>query len=73
MDDGTGMGLDPVRLLLFAMWEAMMVGMMLPSAAPTLLLYAVVIRKSQDSAARHFVSMRSPAGTSRCGPCSVPR
>jgi predicted metal-binding membrane protein len=37
-------------LLLFAMWEAMMIGMMLPSAAPTLLLYAAVVRKSQDSA-----------------------
>ena len=41
-------------LLLFAMWEAMMVGMMLPSAAPTLLLYAVVIRKSKDSASTSF-------------------
>lgn len=32
--------------LLFAMWVVMMAGMMLPSAAPTLLLYASVIRKS---------------------------
>ena len=32
--------------LLFAMWAVMMVGMMLPSAAPTLLLYAAVLRKS---------------------------
>lgn len=32
--------------LLFAMWAVMMVGMMLPSAAPTLLLYAAVVRKS---------------------------
>lgn len=32
--------------LLFAMWVVMMAGMMLPSAAPTLLLYAGVIRKS---------------------------
>ena len=37
-------------LLLFAMWVVMMIGMMLPSAAPTLLLYAMVVRKSQDSA-----------------------
>jgi len=36
-------------LLLFAMWEVMMIGMMLPSTAPTLLLYAVVSRKSADS------------------------
>ena len=32
--------------LLFAMWVVMMAGMMLPSAAPTVLLYASVIRKS---------------------------
>src|SRR6516162_4544006 len=31
-------------LLLFAMWTAMMVGMMLPSAAPTLLLFTRVVR-----------------------------
>lgn len=35
--------------LLFAMWVVMMAGMMLPSAAPTLLLYAGVIRKSPES------------------------
>jgi predicted metal-binding membrane protein len=34
--------------LLFAMWVVMMAGMMLPSAAPALLLYAAVIRKSPD-------------------------
>jgi predicted metal-binding membrane protein len=34
--------------LLFAMWIVMMAGMMLPSAAPALLLYAGVIRKSPD-------------------------
>jgi predicted metal-binding membrane protein len=41
--------------LLFAMWAAMMAGMMLPSAAPALLLYAGVIRRSPDagSAAAH--------------------
>jgi predicted metal-binding membrane protein len=32
--------------LLLAMWVVMMLGMMLPSAAPTLLLYAMVLRKS---------------------------
>lgn len=40
--------------LLFAMWVVMMAGMMLPSAAPTLFLYAGVIRKSQDA-------LRAPA------------
>jgi predicted metal-binding membrane protein len=34
--------------LLFAMWVVMMAGMMLPSAAPTFLLYAGVIRKSPE-------------------------
>ncbi|MDI3259403.1 MAG: DUF2182 domain-containing protein [Sinobacteraceae bacterium] len=34
---------------IFGMWAAMMVGMMLPSAAPTLLLYATVVRKSPDA------------------------
>lgn len=37
-------------LLLLAMWVVMMVGMMLPSAAPTLLLYATVLRKSVPGA-----------------------
>ncbi|HSD74374.1 MAG TPA: DUF2182 domain-containing protein [Steroidobacteraceae bacterium] len=37
--------------LLFAMWVVMMVGMMLPSAAPTLLLYAAVARKSHGGEA----------------------
>ena len=36
--------------LLFAMWAVMMAGMMLPSAAPTLLLYAGVVRKSPEGA-----------------------
>jgi predicted metal-binding membrane protein len=33
-------------LLLLAMWLVMMVGMMLPSAAPTLLIYAAVVRQA---------------------------
>jgi predicted metal-binding membrane protein len=37
------------QALLLAMWVVMMVGMMLPSAAPTLLLYAGVIRKSEGT------------------------
>lgn len=32
-------------LLTFVMWAVMMVGMMLPSAAPTVLLYAALVRK----------------------------
>ena len=35
--------------LLFAMWAVMMTGMMLPSAAPTILLYAAVSRRSVES------------------------
>ena len=36
--------------LLFAMWVVMMAGMMLPTAAPALLIYAMVVRKSPDGA-----------------------
>ncbi len=36
--------------LLCAMWTVMMIGMMVPSAAPTLLLYAGVMRRSPDGA-----------------------
>ena len=36
--------------LLFAMWTAMMVGMMLPSAAPTLLVYGMVARRNDAAA-----------------------
>jgi predicted metal-binding membrane protein len=36
--------------LLFAMWVVMMAGMMLPSAAPTLLLYGHVVRESEEAA-----------------------
>jgi predicted metal-binding membrane protein len=32
--------------LIFAMWFVMMIGMMVPSAAPAILLYAVVLRNS---------------------------
>ena len=40
----------PHLVLLFAMWAVMMAGMMLPSAAPALLIYTAVIRKSPDGA-----------------------
>lgn len=40
---------DATRLLLlWAMWAAMMAGMMLPSAAPILLLYARAVRNRDD-------------------------
>jgi predicted metal-binding membrane protein len=35
-------------VLIFLMWCVMMLGMMLPSAAPTILLYALVQRRSQS-------------------------
>jgi len=38
-------------LAIFAMWAAMMTGMMLPSAAPTLLLYGRVCRHSEGATA----------------------
>ncbi|MGH8673619.1 MAG: DUF2182 domain-containing protein [Burkholderiales bacterium] len=34
--------------LTFGMWSVMMVGMMLPSAAPTILLYGALVRKSGE-------------------------
>src|SRR5438128_11824746 len=43
------------QLLMFAMWTAMMVGMMLPSAAPMVLLFALVSRKRHEQQ-RPFVS-----------------
>jgi len=41
--------LHPAALAMtFAMWSIMMVGMMLPSAAPTLLLYGALVRKNGE-------------------------
>jgi len=37
--------------LMFLMWAVMMVGMMLPSAAPMLLVYAAVVRKAERQGA----------------------
>ncbi len=37
-----------MALMTFAMWAAMMVGMMLPSAAPAILLYAAMVRKNGE-------------------------
>ena len=43
---------DPAHLiLLFAMWAVMMTAMMLPSAAPTILLYTAIVRRSVDAPA----------------------
>lgn len=36
-------------LMMFLMWAIMMVGMMLPSVTPTVLIYAAVARKSQNA------------------------
>lgn len=45
-----GMAPAPAFLLVAAMWAAMMVAMMLPSAAPVILLYGRVHRHSSDAA-----------------------
>lgn len=37
-----------VLTLTFAMWAVMMIGMMLPSAAPTILLYGALVRKNGE-------------------------
>jgi predicted metal-binding membrane protein len=39
------MGMTMGMALLFAMWTVMMVGMMLPSAAPAILLYGTLVRR----------------------------
>jgi len=50
MEPMSGMaGTGPGWPLVAAMWSAMMVAMMVPSAAPVILLYATVHRRSQDS------------------------
>jgi predicted metal-binding membrane protein len=41
----------PHLLLLWAMWAVMMAGMMVPSAAPVLLTYGVVVRRSAPGSA----------------------
>lgn len=38
-------------VLIFAMWVVMMVGMMLPTAAPTILLYSRILRSSHEAKA----------------------
>lgn len=48
---------DAVEFALgFAMWLIMMVGMMIPSAAPVILLYAKVWRKAQERGAYTYVT-----------------
>ncbi|NQD94512.1 DUF2182 domain-containing protein, partial [Pseudomonas sp. CrR25] len=41
-------------LLMLAMWAAMMVGMMLPSALPMILLYQQMLRKYTPAPQRHL-------------------
>lgn len=48
--------------MMFAMWAIMMVGMMVPSAAPMILIYAAVARK-----ARHQGTPIAPAGAFTAG------
>ncbi len=49
-------------LLLFGMWVAMMVGMMLPSAAPAMLIFAAVVRRSPDAERTHLRTYAFAAG-----------
>jgi predicted metal-binding membrane protein len=57
---GAGMSMSPVAwspgyaMLVFLMWWIMMAAMMLPSAAPIILLFANVSRR-QEALGRHFV------------------
>ena len=45
----------PHLLLLWAMWSVMMTAMMLPSAAPLILLYGAAARRSRQQAARRHI------------------
>lgn len=47
----SGMSLvDPVSIgLVFAMWSIMMIGMMLPSGSPAILMYSTLYRKRKDT------------------------
>ena len=54
----------PQILLLVAMWVVMMTAMMLPTAAPLILLYATAARRSAEPANPARASTRSPRGTS---------
>ena len=48
----------PHLLLLWAMWTAMMTGMMFPSASPLVLLYGTIARRSaQETAARQIYAL----------------
>jgi predicted metal-binding membrane protein len=49
MDMSFPMAMTPDFALTFVMWAVMMVGMMLPSAAPTILLYAALVRKQSTT------------------------
>ena len=61
----------PHVLLLVAMWAVMMTAMMLPTAAPLILLYAAAARRSAEPAnpARRVYALA--AGTSWCGRSSA--
>jgi predicted metal-binding membrane protein len=51
MDDMGGMPRmsgAPALALMFAMWAVMMTGMMLPSAAPAIVLYTTLVRKNAE-------------------------
>jgi predicted metal-binding membrane protein len=52
----------PYAAAMVGMWAAMMVGMMLPSAAPTILLYARVVRTAAPPAAAVLRSYAFAAG-----------
>ena len=48
MGDMPHMGGAAAFVLTFAMWAVMMTGMMLPSAAPAIVLYAALVRKNAE-------------------------
>jgi predicted metal-binding membrane protein len=62
MDDMPGMVMPFVALWVFAMWWVMMLGMMLPAAAPMILTFDAVQRRRQERAQAHVPTTMFVAG-----------
>ena len=61
-DDARDGGMEPGLAWLAGMWSVMMVAMMLPSAAPTILLFATVSRRRRPEGGRPCRPRCSPLG-----------
>ena len=62
MDDMPGMAVPFVAVWVFAMWWVMMLGMMLPSAAPMLLTFATLQRRKRERGEAYVPTAMFAAG-----------